>query len=214
VLAAIDFKDNASAAREQQEEIHALACQWASNHFPVFDQVDGSKELGDHLIVLTVPNGTSRAVKATGWGVHLPGNKNLVAMAPTTPWETSLPHCIQPGDEATWYLKADDVRRQAGECTCRFGHARLCLVRRRSGDIGQRWPVSVLVGRPSRSRLLNDTQLQAARSSVGARCDSRCLPPAPSSKLDNLAVVMASFFPAPQAQVYRGGEPACRGSVS
>src|ERR1035437_2082262 len=60
----------------------------------------------------------------------------------------------------------------------------------------------------------NDTHLQAACSSVGARCDSRCLPPAPSSKLDNLVVVMASFFPAPHAPVYRGGEPACGGSVS
>ncbi len=60
----------------------------------------------------------------------------------------------------------------------------------------------------------NETHLQAACSSVGARCDSRCLPPAPSSKLDNLVVVMASFFPAPHAPVYRGGEPACGGSVS
>src|ERR1035437_2952838 len=34
----------------------------------------------------------------------------------------------------------------------------------------------------------NETHLQAACASVGARCDSRCLPPAPSSKLDNLVV--------------------------
>jgi hypothetical protein len=114
--------------RSPRAEEHVLPHQrlrvTVSNHFPVFDQVDGSKKLGDHLIAFTVHSGTSRQVKATGWGVHLPGNKNLVAMVPTTHWEPSLPHWIEPGDEATWYLTADDVRRQAEESKCKFGDIR------------------------------------------------------------------------------------------
>ncbi len=68
-----------------------------SNHFPVLDNYDGSRQIGDHLVGVTVSNGTSRAVKATNWGVHLPGSRNLVVMARTTSWEPPLPHWIQPG---------------------------------------------------------------------------------------------------------------------
>lgn len=91
-----------------------------SNHFPVFNRGDGSQRLGDLLVAVTVSNGTDRPVKATGWGVHLPGNRNLVAFAPTTTWEPTLPHWVQPGDEATWYLDAERVRSQAAELSCRF----------------------------------------------------------------------------------------------
>ncbi len=100
-----------------------------SNHFPLFDHADGSGEAGDHLVAVTVSNGTGRPVKAINWGVRLPGNRNLVVLGPTTSWEPSLPHWIQPGDEATWYLRADDVRRQAQEHGCAFRDMRgyVCL---------------------------------------------------------------------------------------
>jgi hypothetical protein len=67
------------------------------NHFPVFDHLDGSKTLGDLLVAVVVSNGTERPVKVTSWGVHLPGNRNLVLIAPTTTREPRLPHWIQPG---------------------------------------------------------------------------------------------------------------------
>ena len=104
------------ARRRPHEQLRVTV----SNHIPVFDQADGSKRLGDHLVAVTVSNGTERPVKATGWGVHLPGKRNLVALAPTTTWEPRLPHWVQPGDEATWYLDAERVRSQAAELSCRF----------------------------------------------------------------------------------------------
>lgn len=76
--------------------------------------------MGDHLVAVTVSNGTDRSVKAVGWGVHLPDKRNLVVLHRTTAWEPPLPHWIQPSDEATWYLLADEVRRQAQENGCAF----------------------------------------------------------------------------------------------
>lgn len=91
-----------------------------SNHIPVFDHPDGSQTCGDHLVAVVVRNGTATPVKATGWGLHLPGGRNIVVTTPTTSWESPLPHWVQPRDEATWYLDAGDLRRQSTELGCPY----------------------------------------------------------------------------------------------
>lgn len=45
---------------------------------PLFDMPDGSQEFGEDLVSVTVRNSTGQAVKVNGWGVHLPGGRNLV----------------------------------------------------------------------------------------------------------------------------------------
>lgn len=44
--------------------------------------------------------------------------------APTTTWEPRLPHWIPPGDEATWYLNADEARSQAAKAKVKLKHMR------------------------------------------------------------------------------------------
>lgn len=87
---------------------------------PFFNEADGTVEFGGDLVGVTAHNGTERPVRATGWGVTLPGRRHIVAMTPTTRWEPSLPHWTQPGDEATWYLTVAEARRLAAEQRCAF----------------------------------------------------------------------------------------------
>lgn len=86
-----------------------------SNIFPVFDLIDGSQRLGDHLVGVTLRNGTEHSVKVTGWGVQLPGAEKVVVMRPTTAWEPRLPHWVPASDEATWHFDPVEIRRISSE---------------------------------------------------------------------------------------------------
>jgi hypothetical protein len=99
---------------------HELLTVDVSYDIPVFDQPDGSQTLGGDLVGVTARNGTDRPVRATGWGVVLPGQRRMVVTVPPRAWEPRLPHWISPGDAATWYLNVDDVRRQAATLGCDF----------------------------------------------------------------------------------------------
>lgn len=101
-------------------ENHEMLRVEVSNEFPVFDHPDGSRSVGDHLVGVTARNGSRGAVRATGWGLSIPGNRTIVAPAPTTIWEPRLPLWIQPRDAATWYFDADELRRQAASLETPF----------------------------------------------------------------------------------------------
>jgi hypothetical protein len=92
---------------------HELVRVEVANMFPVFDEPDGSQTLGDHLIGVTLRNGSERQVRAVGWGVQLPGDRKLVARVRAAAWEPTLPHWVQASDHATWHLEADEMRTQA-----------------------------------------------------------------------------------------------------
>jgi len=89
-------------------------------NMPLFDLPDGSQEFADDMVAITVQNATDQPVKVNGWGVHLPGNWNLVVREPGTGWEPRLPAWVQPGDDATWYLLVSEVRSQAAALGCFF----------------------------------------------------------------------------------------------
>lgn len=95
-----------------------------SNHVPVFGHPDGSLSAGDHLVAVIARNGTDRRARATGWGIRIPDGRTLVVTTPTTMWEPRLPHWLQPGDEATWYLEANALREQAGALGCSYDDMR------------------------------------------------------------------------------------------
>lgn len=69
---------------------------------------------------MTARNGTDRPVRATGWGVRLPWQRRMVVTMPRRAWEPRLPHWIQPGDSATWYLEVEDLRHRASTLGCAF----------------------------------------------------------------------------------------------
>ena len=94
---------------------HDLLRVEVSNQFPVFDLPDGTRDVGDHLVAVTVRNGTDRPAKITSWGLRLPDGQSVVVLSPTTTWEPRLPHWVQPGDEATWYFDPAELRRIAAE---------------------------------------------------------------------------------------------------
>lgn len=91
-----------------------------SNSIPVFDLPDGTKELGEHLVGVEVHNGSTRPVKVVSWGIKLPGDRKLFVPTPTTHWEPRLPHWVQPGDEAEWFVEAEELRHQQATLGCRF----------------------------------------------------------------------------------------------
>lgn len=81
-----------------------------ANAFPAYDLPGGGQRLGDHLVSVTTRNPTANRIKVIGWGVHLPNGKNMVVPVPTTSWEARLPAWVEPGDELTVYLDAEEVR--------------------------------------------------------------------------------------------------------
>jgi hypothetical protein len=91
-----------------------------TNYWPVFTQPDGSQEMGDHFVAVTLRNGSERAVRATGFGLRLPGDRTMFVSTQTTPWVPSMPHWVQPGDEATWLFDGDELRRSAREYNVPF----------------------------------------------------------------------------------------------
>lgn len=91
-----------------------------SNDFLVYDDPGGGSHLGDHLVGVTIHNGSSARVKVVGWGLHLPGKRRMVVPGRLTPVEPILPHWVEPGDHAEWYLDADEVRKQQAVLGCRF----------------------------------------------------------------------------------------------
>jgi hypothetical protein len=111
-----------------------------SNEFPIFDQPDGSRTVGDHLVGVTVRNGTARPVRVIGWGIGLPADRSIAVQAPTTTWEPRLPYWLQAGDAATWYVDAAELRRQSAALSVPFDHmvAFACFAdgRRISADRG------------------------------------------------------------------------------
>jgi hypothetical protein len=80
---------------------------------PLYDTPDGTQEFGEDMVSITARNATDQPVKVNGWGVHLPGNRNMLVRNPTTSWEPRLPHWVKPGDDATWYLPVDQMRAQS-----------------------------------------------------------------------------------------------------
>ncbi len=99
---------------------HGKVSVVASNDFLVYDQPDGSKDLGDHLVGVTLRNGGPDRVKVTSWGLILPGNRRVVATGRLSPIEPLLPHWVEPGDHAEWFLEAGEMRRQKAALGCRF----------------------------------------------------------------------------------------------
>lgn len=91
-----------------------------ANSFPVYHQQDGSRDVGEHLIGVTVLNGEAAPIKVLGWGLLLPEGRRMVITRPQTSFEPRMPHWVQPGDQALWFLDADEVRRQRAHIGCKF----------------------------------------------------------------------------------------------
>lgn len=91
-------------------EAHERLAVEVANHFFVFDH-----GVGDQLVAVIARNGSDRRVRATGYGIALPTNRHLVLQARLTPLDPQLPHWIEPGDAATWYFAAADLRTAARE---------------------------------------------------------------------------------------------------
>lgn len=53
-------------------------------------------------------------VSVTGWGFQLPGNATLVNLRPEA-YQPTLPHRLEPGSSATWYMHARGVTEQLAE---------------------------------------------------------------------------------------------------
>lgn len=51
------------------------------------------------------------AVSISGWGYRLPNDTMLVMLHPL-PFNPALPHRLEPGSSATWYMGADEFKRQ------------------------------------------------------------------------------------------------------
>ena len=62
-----------------------------------------------HLFQVTLRNGTEQRVKVDGWGLLTPDGQQIVVPIPATAWETLLPHWIEPGDAASWFVSADKI---------------------------------------------------------------------------------------------------------
>lgn len=107
-------------APKQVTAPHQTARVEVANCIPVYDLPDGSTDLGEHFIGVTVLNGESAPVRVMGWGLLLPGNRRMVVTRPQTNFEPRLPHWVDPGDQAQWFLDADEVRRQQATLGCKF----------------------------------------------------------------------------------------------
>lgn len=80
------------------------------NSFPIFDQPDGSQDLGDHMVSVTIANTSEARVNIKSWGISCGGDKNLFIMKPIH-WDPTLPRWVEPGDNFSVHIPADDVRR-------------------------------------------------------------------------------------------------------
>jgi hypothetical protein len=78
--------------------------------FPVFDQADGSQDLGDHMVSVTIANTSDTRVSVKSWGISCGGGKNLFVTKPIR-WDPPLPRWLEPGEDFSVHISAADVRR-------------------------------------------------------------------------------------------------------
>lgn len=86
-----------------------------TNDFPVFNQLDGSRTVGDHLVGVTLRNPTGDPVKVTGWGLRFPSGRTLRVFHPQVAWDPPLPYVVPPCDSAMWHLDPHEVRRASAK---------------------------------------------------------------------------------------------------
>lgn len=76
--------------------------------------VVGDREPPTHGISVTARNKGRQGVSVTGWGVDLPNKHRYVLYQPRA-GNSPLPHRIEPGDEASWWLPLDVLRKGLAE---------------------------------------------------------------------------------------------------
>ena len=101
-------------------QAHERARVEVSNLFPVFDRPDGTRDVGDHIVGVTLRNGESRPLQVTGWGFLIPGDRRLVLPAPAVPWDPPLPAWVAAGGAETWNFPAGLVRAKQRDLACAF----------------------------------------------------------------------------------------------
>lgn len=93
-----------------------------ANSFPVFDRLDGGRDLGDHHVEVKAYNRGRAPVTLTAWGLQLPGGRTAISRG--TAWSAPMPHRLEPGAEAGWHLPADEVRAVCAEQGVTFRQVR------------------------------------------------------------------------------------------
>lgn len=89
-----------------------------SNAFPVY-----GSSLGDHWVKVEAVNTGSDAVTITGWGVGM-GQGGSAVSVDQLPESTRLPHRLEGGGNAPFYMPAVDLRRQHHERHVAYRHMR------------------------------------------------------------------------------------------
>lgn len=117
VIAWLRPRTPAASARHERIRVET------SNAFPVFGTMGRDAELGDHMLCVTLKNGSPRPVKVVSWGIRVPGDRNIAILVPE-PWSATLPSWVGPGDEASCYVPAATIRAQQTQLGCSFRQMR------------------------------------------------------------------------------------------
>lgn len=84
------------------------------NTFPVFQRLDGTSDLGNHQIAVTVRNLGELSILVKSWGIDVGDGGNLVDLRGLHSNPT-LPQWVASGADLSFYMPAADVRKVAAE---------------------------------------------------------------------------------------------------
>ena len=80
-----------------------------NNAFPTY-----GRDIGEHHVGINAANTGRAPVTVAGMGIELPSRENMLIIEPTA-FSTPLPHRLEPGSSADFYILADQVRKIARE---------------------------------------------------------------------------------------------------
>jgi hypothetical protein len=80
-----------------------------ANSFPV---IPGG--VGDHHLQVSATNHGRGPITVMAWGFRLPGDRQVL-IPQQVAWSAALPHRLEPGAEASWFVEAAEIRRIAAE---------------------------------------------------------------------------------------------------
>lgn len=76
-------------------------------------------DAGDWHTGVTAQNTGRSPITVTSWGLRFPDGKTGT-MTRNLPWSASLPHRLEPGADASWFIPTDDVRGMCAERGFRY----------------------------------------------------------------------------------------------
>jgi len=81
----------------------------ATQAFPTY-----GNQVGDPHVDVTARNTGRSPVTVQSWGIELPDGQVMVSIQ-QLPWSASLPHRLEPGASASWYIETKAVQDECAK---------------------------------------------------------------------------------------------------